>query len=486
MERNRRRWFSGMNRHSKFSILYAVVLAAFHLPSLVLLGQASAAEPSIDPRTIPTVATREFSIRFRADAAGGPITRAELWYSMDGGDSWRQWSANRLAAGLNSRDPEPETVAVEAIEFRGDEDGLYGFYVILHNVAGASAEPPQPGTRPQQWVRVVTAAPLVKLSSVRKDERFDRSRLVSIRWEVLGDHLPDRPVSLHYRTELTGSYRLLADLQEPVGAFLWTVPTEVRGRVHLKVTAKNLAGISGTAVYDNLRVDDFTATENFTPGDSGEILSTNHSPPGRSRANTPTSASAITSFPQPDETTSPHGEPDARIEPVDPATTEKARKLYDQGTWHRLRGEHDLAVARFREAVELDPRHYAARHDLAAVLLLQGRMDLAESELKRLLTADPDYRPALKTLALLHSRRKDYRSASETLQKLLLLDPRDPEVWLYFGDVALFTGDRPAAWTAWQKVGELDAATEEMRRRARTRLELYQSGQLPAEAVSSR
>lgn len=464
-----------MKRHTaafgrRFKVVQALLLA---------IGAAGVASgdmvlPAIDPRTIPTVGTQEFAVRYHADESGGPITRAELWYTRDEGKSWSQASdTERTASRADTKSVHRE------LSFRAEEDGLYGFYIVLHNAVGPSAMPPEPGTRPMQWVRVVTSAPLVSITAVRPDDRFDRNRQVTIRWNVIGDHLPERPVTVQYRSEQTGSYRSLAELQQPTGAFCWTVPDGVHGRVAIKVVATDLAGHRGSAVYDQLRIDEITKGGGAVVT-ADRTVETNHSAVQKSESGETGS--------HPPTVTWLHGEPDAAPATLDDAAARQAQARYEQGTWHRLRGEYDLAIARYREAVEIDPQLHAARHDLAAVLLLLGRIEQAEQELGRILSAEPDHRASLKTLALLQARRKEYRSSSETLQKLLLVDPRDPEAWLYFGDMALFTGDRPAALAAWQKIDELEGAGDEFRQRARTRLEMYRgnSGEWTAEPVRSK
>lgn len=445
---------------------------------LLAIGAAGVASgemvlPAIDPRTIPTVGTQEFAVRYHADESGGPITRAELWYTRDEGKTWSQVSDIERKSAL------ADAMMQRELTFRAEEDGLYGFYIILHNAAGPSALPPEPGTRPMQWVRVVTSAPLVSITAVRPDERFDRNRQVVIRWNVIGDHLPERPVTVQYRSEQTGSYRSLAELQQPTGAFCWTVPDGIHGRVAIKVVATDLAGHRGSAVYDQLRIDEITTNDRAVVT-ADRTLETNHSAFQKSKSGE--------TGPHPPTVTWLHGEPDAAPATLDDVAARQAQARYEQGTWHRLRGEYDLAIARYRETVEIDPQLHAARHDLAAVLLLLGRIEQAEQELGRILSVEPDHRASLKTLALLHARRKEFRSASETLQKLLLVDPRNPEAWLYFGDMALFTGDRPAALAAWQKVGELEGAGDELRQRARTRLEMYRgnSGEWTAEPDRSK
>jgi hypothetical protein len=64
------------------------------------------------------------------------------------------------------------------------------------------------------------------------------------------------------------------------------------------------------------------------------------------------------------------------------------------------------------------------------------------------------------------------------------LEPTDAEAWLYFGDVAMFMGDRAGAREAWAKAGGLDGVSEEVRRRASERMKLYPGRSAGAELAS--
>ena len=168
-----------------------------------------------------------------------------------------------------------------------------------------------------------------------------------------------------------------------------------------------------------------------------------------------------------------HDEPDAgRVEERSIAARD-AKRLYDLATWERLRGEHAVALLRYREALRRYPSFLAARNDLAGLLVLQGELEEAKTEFRLVLDQDSTHRPALKGLALVQARRREYRSAHQTLQKLLLLDPQDAESWLNFGDVCMFMGDRSAARDAWAKARELAAELPGLRERAGGRLEIY-------------
>ncbi len=419
-------------------------------------GRALGEEPqrSLSTADIPVVASKRLHIEARGAARGGPIDRAELWFTVDDGQTWQRWAVGQRAQGgaLNRVSGGPSRP--ETIEFEADAEGVYGFIIVLYNAAGASSAMPTAGVAPQRRVRVDISAPSVRVLAVKPDDRFDLNREVVIRWSVEDQALTDRPVALHYRSELTRAFRPIEEYLAASGSHRWVVPEEVFGRIEIKVSATDLAGHTGKSIFDGLHL---------------EQASGGQSPNAKTTA--------------PDDWltgTAAHGEPNAGDVRVGQPTQDAARKRYDVGTWHRLRGDTDQAMARFREAIKLDPTFLPPRHDLAGLLLLEGHTDEAEEQIRRILSIEPQHRPALKTMALVESRRRNYRSASEILQKLILLEPDDAEAWLYFGDVAMFMGDRPTARGSWAKIDGLPGATEEVKGRARTRLTLYPSDTLAA------
>ncbi|HVP09976.1 MAG TPA: tetratricopeptide repeat protein [Phycisphaerae bacterium] len=408
------------------------------------------------------------------------ITAAELWYTCDRGQTWQ-----RSAGGESGQNP---------IAFEAPQDGLFGLYVVLHNANGASAPAPKTGTAPQQWVLVDRAAPIVQVLQLTPDVRFDLNREIHIRWAVRDDNLPNRPVSLHYRCDQSRAFQLIAGDLPANSSFSWTVPDNITGRVEIKISAVDQADNTGRYVADWLRVDGSTVTDSRGTRMTtieGEQSAPEVAPNGHLMARHASSLTTAIDQPgarpmapsqraSPDSRGLPHSEPDAGPEPVPGGAAKEAQKCYDLGTWHRLRGEHDVAIARFRDALKLNPALSEARNDLAGLLYLQGDYEGAERELKFILAKDQRHRPALKTLALVQATRHNYRSSAESLEKLLLLDADDAEAWLYLGDIRLFMGERSRAREAWGKAAAGQTASEETRERAQKRLDIYRSDGFPA------
>ncbi|MEK6642487.1 MAG: tetratricopeptide repeat protein [Planctomycetota bacterium] len=402
------------------------------------------------PEQVRSVSSTRIVFSYRLADDSGDASRAELWYKKELGKLW-------MAAKVIDSDG--------SLIFDADGDGLFGFFIILHNTAGASSPPPAADTSPQHWIRVDRSLPSVQALSIRPDPRFAVNRDLHLRWSATDDNLSDRPVSLHYRTEQTKSFKPIADCLSPRGAYRWSAPTDVTGRLELKFSATDRAGNTGTYIAEIEQAGVGKATSQPTPSDdfreAANPTPVKKSVKPRREGDTSVFRSAA------------YDEPDAGEEAAQEAASKESRRRYEAGTWHRIRGDYDLAIARYRESIELMPREMPPRVDLAGVLMLRGDADAAERELQKALVIDPTYRSALKSLALVQAKKRNYKSARETLDKVLLHDPRDAEAWLAYGDVVMFMGDRAAARQAWSKAQSLPEADKDVSNRAAKRLDMY-------------
>jgi Flp pilus assembly protein TadD len=420
---------------------------------------------------VESVASSRILFWLDTASGSGPITGVDLWYcvapAQDGSvprsdPAGREWMLDQARYGGGDS---PSAGTEGPIVFDAESDGLYGFYIVLRNAAGASAPPPEPETAPQKWVRVDRRAPDVQVLTLRPDAHFQDNRDVHIRWTVQDGNLPNRPVKLHYRSAQTKTYRLIADLLEADGSYRWTVPESISGRIELKVSAADRAGNTGRYIADRMSVD--PRTMQLLMGNAG-MREGGASNAGKQSLSNSTAGMAAGIGRR-------YSDPPAAFEVPDEQAARRARKLYDLGTWHRLRGEQAVAILRYQEALKLDPDFLEALNDLGGALCLQGRHEVAESTFQALLEKAPRHRAALKSLALVQATRRNYRSSRETLHKLLLLAPEDAEAWLYLGDVTMFMGDRQDARTAWVKAASFEHASDEVKGRSAKRLAIYQT-----------
>jgi tetratricopeptide (TPR) repeat protein len=91
------------------------------------------------------------------------------------------------------------------------------------------------------------------------------------------------------------------------------------------------------------------------------------------------------------------------------------------------RGQHEKAVAEFREAIRLDPRYPAPRILLGASLLALGRDGEARTELEQAVKLAPREPLARLQLAKLEERTGDWVAAVEQYRALREMKPQEPE-----------------------------------------------------------
>lgn len=414
-------------------------------------------QPNTAPAT-PVVKSRTVRVGFQTMNGQAAPLSAELWFTADHGRTWTKAHDAMLEAN--------------AVRCALPGDGEYGLFLVLHNEAGPSSDAPRPGIAPQTFLRVDVTSPEVQLLSLTADPDFSVNREVHLRWRAADAALADRPVAIDWRTEASKTYRRIAEGLPDISAYRWTVPGEVSGRVEIRLTAHDRAGNVGQYVSDRLLITADGARvrgadDAAVDSDGVDSFSADGTERGASESQ------RVPAGPRASEPLTPAGEPDAGATRVDVKTSRDAKKRFDLGTYHRLRGEYDLAVVRLREALKLDPNLLDAWHDLGGILILQGRLEDAERAFKTALAKSSQHVPSLRGLALVQARRGDYNSARRTLDAVLAAAPDDVEGLLAAGDVALFSGDRDAAREAWTRAVTHAASDPDARRRAEKRLELY-------------
>lgn len=115
------------------------------------------------------------------------------------------------------------------------------------------------------------------------------------------------------------------------------------------------------------------------------------------------------------------------------------------------RGQHEKAVAEFREAVRLDPAYVAPRILLGASLLALGRAGEARTTLERAVKLAPQEPLARLQLARVAQSTGDWAAAVDQYRALRKMKPEEPEYLYGLGDAYL----RLSEWCLRQ-LGALD------------------------------
>jgi hypothetical protein len=155
------------------------------------------------------------------------VARLELWGTRDGGQSWHCYA----------RDDDNRSPVVVTVE----EEGLYGFRLVVQGAGDTPAVPPTAGEEPELWVAVDLQRPTVELTAIERGEGNLADHLI-LRWRAADDNLESRPISLFYSSRPGGPWSAVATNLEDSGAYAWRLERHVPERCYLRIEARDTAG----------------------------------------------------------------------------------------------------------------------------------------------------------------------------------------------------------------------------------------------------
>ncbi len=125
--------------------------------------------------------------------------------------------------------------------------------------------------------------------------------------------------------------------------------------------------------------------------------------------------------------------------------------FHNLGVIAQQRGNHTLAISRFRQAIALQPEYAPSRLLLGVSLLALGKNADATSELQRAARSMPKEPQAHLQLAKAYEASENWIAAVEELQKLMNLDPQEAEYSYLLGRA----WTRLSAWS-YQRLARLN------------------------------
>jgi hypothetical protein len=204
--------------------------AKYTSPSGPALERSAAADlpPGERPRMVNT---RFFELDYDVDSVGpSGIGRVELWGTTDGGKNWR-----RLPVGTEK--PKVLTVSV-------DDEGVYGFRMVVTNGAGLGGRPPVPGDLPDIWIGVDLTKPTARIASAQQGVDSEAQSLI-ISWQADDKSLAARPISLLFRQDPKGSWISIASGLENTGRYAWPIDSRTPSQLYLRLEVRDEAGNIG-------------------------------------------------------------------------------------------------------------------------------------------------------------------------------------------------------------------------------------------------
>jgi hypothetical protein len=202
------------------------------------------------PAHTKRVGSRTFALEYDLDDTGHwGVSKVELWGTRDGGKSWQSFV----------RDDDHRSPLVVTV----DEEGLYGFRIVVDIAGSAAAAPPSAGDEPELWVSVDLRRPVVELTAIERGDGNLADHLI-FRWKAADDNLEPRPIALFYSSRPTGPWSAIATSLEDTGDYAWRVERYVPARFYVRVEARDTAG--------NLAAFQTREPVDFAPLDAGGHL----------------------------------------------------------------------------------------------------------------------------------------------------------------------------------------------------------------------
>jgi Flp pilus assembly protein TadD len=373
-----------------------------------------------DTHQLPQVRSQTFEIEFQVNEAALPLREVELWYTRDSGRTWQHYG--------------PDDDCQSPIHFAAQEEGLYGFFVVAVNDVGLSSDPPGADTQPQQWAFVDFTPPVVQLHPPRIGNNGGL-RVLHLKWTAIDAHLTSRPVELSYRLLPAGPWRTIASALSNTGRYDWRPDEEVTGRIMVRISVRD-RGDNKSEAATVVNLDEALADKASDPLDRAA-------------------------------TTQPRDPPPAPTE----ADLQRAQRLLQQGTWHRLRGEHRLAISRLRDALHINPDLTEALVELGGGLYDVGNFEESARAYELALAQDSRSRPAVQGVARAYMAARRYDDAAARLQEWVRSHAEDAQAWLNLGDVQMWRGDELSAAESYRTASTADPEAKDVIAKAQMRLD---------------
>jgi hypothetical protein len=178
------------------------------------------------------VNSRQISLNYEIkDQGPSGVSTVELWSTRDG----RNWVKYK-------EDTEHKPPLVFSVE----EEGVYGFTLLVKSGVGLGERPPKAADAPQVWVEVDLTKPIVHWINVDVGRGTESGNL-TITWKASDKNLGRDPVTISYGADTQGPWTPIAKQIENQGRYVWHMPAGVPYKFWVKVEAKDKAGNVGSA-----------------------------------------------------------------------------------------------------------------------------------------------------------------------------------------------------------------------------------------------
>ena len=369
------------------------------------------------------VGSRQVVLSF---GSGQSIDRVQTWVSTADGRAWSPAACERVGDG--------------AVSYLAESEGRYGFYLVLENQAGRSAEPPVAGVVPHIVVIVDTAPPTLQIRHA-KAAGSGAEAGIDFRLTLIEENLGPSGLRLFYRAGPDESWidggPLLVPARSPDVAearVYWPRPARVAvaERIDILLVCTDRAG--------NTAREEIRGVLTTAPSAAGNKSATQS--PDMSALDRPRSSDSA--LPAPAESSSTKA-----------GNISRAEEMRALAARFVSEGRYDLAAARFSDALAAGPNDPQVLTEFGAALVRSNRLEEARTRFESALSAAPRNTAALEGLALVALGQRRLPDARDNLKRALEIDRGAGRVWLRYGDVEYRLGNQAAAFDAWKTAGAI-------------------------------
>jgi hypothetical protein len=125
-----------------------------------------------------------------------------------------------------------------------EQEGVYGFRVVIVGRNGLAGRPPRSGDLADVWVSVDVTKPIARLTSATYGAGEQAGQL-DIRWEAQDAHLASEPVTLLFSGDAGGPWTTIASGLANTGRYHWPIDSRVPREIYLRLEVRDQAGNVG-------------------------------------------------------------------------------------------------------------------------------------------------------------------------------------------------------------------------------------------------